>query len=109
YGGTSGAGVLFEYDPATNGFVKKIDFTFANGANPVGCLILNSNAKYYGMTGAGGTSGSGVLFEYDPATNVYTKKFDFNGTVSEDQPGGSLTEGGNGKFYATTITGGTYY
>src|SRR6478736_3857368 len=161
YGGTSGAGVLFEYDPSTDGFVKKIDFTFANGANPVGCLILNSNAKYYGMTGAGGTSSSGVLFEYDPATNVYTKKvdfngaakgaypngslvlgsngkfygmtvnggtsnggvlfeydpatntytkkFDFNGSVSGDQPGGSLTEGGNGKFYATTITGGAYY
>jgi hypothetical protein len=34
---------------------------------------------YYGGNN-GGSWGDGVLFEYDPATNNFTKKIDFDGT-----------------------------
>jgi uncharacterized repeat protein (TIGR03803 family) len=106
-GGTSDLGVLFEYDPATNTYNKKLDFAgMLNGSNPYGSLSLGGNGRFYGMTYQGGTTGDGVLFEYDPATNTYTKKLDFNGTVNGRYPQGSLSLGGNGKFYGMTLQGG---
>ena len=31
----------------------------------------------YGTTVAGGANDDGVIFQYNTATNIYTKKFDF--------------------------------
>ena len=58
------------------------------------------------MTAYGGVNGDGVLFEYDPATNIYTKKFDFDGSATGVYPFGSLLEAGNGKLYGMTVYGG---
>lgn len=75
-GGLNDKGVIFEWDPATNGYQKKIDFTGSNGANPQGSLTL-SGGKFYGMTSNGGLDDVGAIFEWDPSTNVYIKKKDF--------------------------------
>lgn len=74
-GGINNAGVIFEYDPLTNVYSKKIDFNGTDGGGPYGSLTLKSG-KLYGMTlnGGPGGAGSGVIFEYDPVTNIYTKK-----------------------------------
>jgi uncharacterized repeat protein (TIGR03803 family) len=97
-------GVIFEWDPATNIYTKKIDFTNGpNGAAPEGSLIA-SGGKLYGMTIFGGTNNYGVIFEWNPATNTYTKKIDFNGTNGRG-PSGNLTIS-NGKFYGMTYVGG---
>jgi uncharacterized repeat protein (TIGR03803 family) len=107
-GGANNRGVLFEYDPITNVCTNKIDFDLvAKGAWPRGSLIQASNGKLYGMTSDGGTSYKGVIFEYDPVTNIFTKKFDFNGTVNGATPYGSLTIAPNGKLYGLTTQGGT--
>ena len=83
----SNKGVLFEYDPATGLYTKKIDFDGINkGRNPEGSLIQASNGKLYGMTSSGGQSNKGVLFEYDPATNTFIKKIDFDGTNKGSSP-----------------------
>lgn len=102
-GGT--AGVIYEWDPARNTYTKKIDLSFANGSNPTGSLTLN-DGKFYGMTKAGGVgnSGGGVIFEWDPATNTYTKKIDLIFATGRS-PQGSLTLSG-GKFYGMTSSGG---
>lgn len=107
FGGTSNLGVLFEYDPVTNIYTKKFDFG-ANynlyGANPCGGLLLYNN-KFYGLTLNNGAIGYGTLFEWDPATNVFTKKYDFNGG------GGAYPQNSlrlmNGKMYGTTTGGGS--
>ena len=105
--GPDGLGVLFEFDPATNTYTKKLDFDgSATGANPYGSLLEARNGKLYGMTGGGGLSGRGVLFEYDPATNTYIKKLDFVWSIGADDPHDSLIEAGNGKLYGMTMWGG---
>lgn len=107
-GGTSGNGVLFEYDYTTSTYTKKIDFAGAtNGRYPYGSLIQISGGKMYGLTAYGGTNGYGVLFEYDPATSVSTKKLDFAGTTNGSYPYGSLAQASNGKLYGMTQSGGT--
>jgi uncharacterized repeat protein (TIGR03803 family) len=105
YGGASDAGVIFEYEPGSTVYTKKYDFGGAQGGYPNGSLILANNGKFYGMAYQGGTSSLGVLFEYDPVTNAYSKKFDFSGTQGR-LPTGDLTLAGNGKLYGTATSGG---
>jgi uncharacterized repeat protein (TIGR03803 family) len=37
-----------------------------------------SDGKLYGMTSEGGSDGLGILFQFDPVTNLYAKKIDFS-------------------------------
>jgi uncharacterized repeat protein (TIGR03803 family) len=97
-------GVLFEFDPVSNTYVKKVDLVNATGTEPLGGLTLASNGKLYGLTSKGGANGSGVLFEYDRTSNTYTKKIDFS-SVSGTNPHATLTEV-NGKLYGMTYEGG---
>ncbi len=108
YGGTNDDGVIFEYDSVTNSYIKKFDFGGSNGANPHGYLMQASDGKLYGMTLYGGTNNCGVLFEYDPATNTYTKKLDFDGDNTGRNPQGSLIQASNGKIYGLVTQGGVY-
>ncbi|MGZ8559033.1 MAG: hypothetical protein ACXWWC_11895 [Chitinophagaceae bacterium] len=41
YGGINNVGVIFEWDPVTNVFTKKIDLNQADGWHPIGTLTLN--------------------------------------------------------------------
>ncbi len=108
-GGTYNLGVLFEYDPVTNLFSKIIDLNGESfGANPKGSLLLSVSGKLYGMTSYGGTYNNGVLFEFDPITNIFSKIFDFNGALNGRMPLGSLIQATNGSFYGMTNKGGLY-
>jgi uncharacterized repeat protein (TIGR03803 family) len=105
-GGVNNFGTVFEYDPVTNIYTKKIDFgpnPSITGGGPKGSLLLYNN-KFYGLTAEYGASGAGVIFEWDPATNIYIKKYDLTGS------GGSLPQNSlrlmNGKMYGTTLGGG---
>ena len=107
-GGTNGQGVLFEYDPSTDTYTKKIDFSSAvSGRNPYGTLMEASNGMLYGLTSAGGANNMGVLFEYNPSTEVLTKKWDFDGAASGRNPYGTLMEASNGMLYGMTYSGGS--
>jgi uncharacterized repeat protein (TIGR03803 family) len=107
YGGENNLGVLFEWDPALNTYTKKLDFNgLGNGSNPQGSLLQADNGKLYGMTAYGGESDNGVLFEWDPTTNTYTKKLDFNGEGNGGIPWGSLMQADDGKIYGMTTFGG---
>lgn len=105
-GGLYNYGTIFEYDPVTNIYTKKFDFGPAvaiTGGGPKGSLLLYNN-KFYGLGADYGASGYGVIFEWDPATNVYTKKYDFTGA------GGAYPQNSlklmNGKMYGTALGGG---
>lgn len=100
-GGSNDRGVIFEWNLATNAYTNKIEFDhFTNGSHPYGSLVLSNN-KFYGMTHSGGAGDrQGVIFEWDPATNIYTKKYDFDFTGN---PYGNLVLN-NGKFYGTVYS-----
>jgi uncharacterized repeat protein (TIGR03803 family) len=107
-GGENDRGVIYEWDPTNNAYVVKFEFNNDSiGKKPAGSLILASNGKLYAMTHYGGSYGGGVIFEWDPQTNTYTKKFDFASSTARN-PSGSLIQADNGKFYGMTVNGGEY-
>ncbi|MFI5148133.1 MAG: choice-of-anchor tandem repeat GloVer-containing protein [Bacteroidia bacterium] len=105
-GGTNGTGALFEFDTATSVLTSKVQFTGANGTSPNGSLMQASNGKLYGVTTGGGTSNSGILFEYDPASSTYTKKYDFDGAGNGGAPFCTLLQASDGLIYGVATTGG---
>ena len=100
YGGINNGGVIFEWDPVTNIYTKKVDFNGSNGDPHAdeGTSLSLYLGKFYGVTGFGGINNGGVIFEWDPVTNIYTKKINFatsngtGGTISSNgsRPVGSL-------------------
>ncbi|HRG53754.1 MAG TPA: T9SS type A sorting domain-containing protein [Bacteroidia bacterium] len=104
--GTTQKGTIFEYDASTNVLTTKVIFTGPNGANPYAVLLLAANGKLYGTTEMGGANELGVLFEYDPATNTFTKKIDFD-DVNGASPRGELIAVTLDKLIGTTYMGGT--
>ena len=105
-GGSNNAGVLFEFNPTTGIFVKKVTFTGVNGSRPYGSLMEASDGKFYGTTNLGGTNSLGIIFSYTAGATSVTKEIDFNGTVRGSRPVGDLVEGTNAKLYGTTSAGG---
>ena len=106
YGGTNDLGVIFQYNPLTNTLTKKIDFSPTIGNSPAGSLIQATDGNMYGMTSVGGANNLGVLFQYNPTTNTYTKKVDFAGATNGSGPVGSLIQASDGKLYGMTKLGG---
>ncbi len=100
--GYSGFGVIFQFDPSSLSYSKKIDLD-ANGTNPYGSLMQASDGMLYGMTEMGGTGG--VIFQYDPNTNIYSIKINHTG-LTGDNPYGSLIQASDGKLYGLTSQGG---
>jgi uncharacterized protein (TIGR02145 family) len=106
-GGEYNKGVIFEWDLLTKTYIKKIDFNGAEkGSNPSGSLMQAGNGKLYGTTDFGGNSNDGVLFEWDPVTNVFNKKIDFNDSIGT-QPQGMLIQARNEGLFGTTKQGGS--
>ena len=105
-GGLNGVGTIFEFVTSTNTYSKVADMSTANGSLPLGSLVQDTNGKLYGLTEQGGLNSVGVLFEFDPSTNSYTKLIDLNATTGQN-PQGTLRRAANGKLYGLTKTGGT--
>lgn len=105
-GGSNGAGTLFEYDPATETFTKKVDFNFNDGYYSQTALIVGDDGLLYGVSWGGGASGSGVLFSYDINTEEYEVKHSFD--ESSGNPVGSLVQSLNGRMYGMTSDGGIH-
>ncbi len=102
-GGANGVGAIFEFDIINNAVTKKFDFDYyPNGSRPVG-LMSASNGKLYGMTKEGGLYAAGTIYEFDPSSSTYAKKYDFtiNYVHPEGRPWGRLMEAPNGKFYGS--------
>ena len=106
YGGANDLGVIFQYNPISNALVKKIDLSTTIGNSPAGSLIQATDGNMYGMTSVGGANNLGVLFQYNPTTNTYTKKVDFAGASNGSGPVGSLIQATDGKLYGMTRVGG---
>lgn len=103
-------GLLMEYDYVTNTLQAKIDFgTQLNfsGVGPTPMPMQATDGKIYGMVAGGvGTNAGGVLYQYDPVTNAFVVKVQFDATTG-NVPEGSLVQASNGKLYGTTSWGGS--
>lgn len=113
-GGSHQSGVLYAFDPATSALVKKHDFQGGiMGGSPYP-PVMAPNGKMYGLA-FGGTpetgfpNGCGILYEFDPATDIFTKKLDFtygNGWIGNVGPHPhSLIDGYDGHLYGASAYG----
>ncbi len=107
YGGASGYGVIFAFDPVTASYTKLKDFDYTSGAYPYGSLLQAADGKLYGMTLYGGASGYGVIFSFESATATYTKFKDFGDFSQGNNPNGSLVKTADGTMYGMTVSGGS--
>lgn len=104
-GGANGDGVIYSFNPATNTYDNVVNFNDpVSGKGGRGSLAAYAGALW-GATNSGGLNDKGVLFSYDPDTDVFTKKKDFS-TINSKYQSGKLTVL-NGKLYGTSGQGGT--
>ena len=105
-GGETNAGILYEYDVTTNSFTKKITFfTDLDGRSP-SSLVLFDNGKIYGTTTHGGAYNAGILFEFDPLTDSYSKLLDFEPASMGGIVNSPVVQGDNGVLYGVSSYGG---
>jgi hypothetical protein len=62
----------------------------------------------YGLTSRGGVDNEGILFTYDPVTDQFIKRAEFDEETVGAIPGGSLMQASNGHFYGVANWGGEY-
>lgn len=102
----SSAGVIFKTDAEGNNYEEVYTFDDADkGTNPHGSLILADDNKLYGLSHSGGSNNWGTIFQFDPQTELYTKKHAFD-SINGKNPYGSLLQASNGKLYGLTHAGG---
>lgn len=98
--GSANAGVVFEFDTATNTHTRSVHFGASNGSFPIGSLTQLGN-KLYGMAYSGDYDHHGNIFEWDMATQQLAVKVRFNSAETGWYGGGGLTYINN-KFYGKT-------
>jgi uncharacterized repeat protein (TIGR03803 family) len=117
--GPNGGGTAFKITPS-GAFTLLYKFCdigacISNGFDPHG-LIQATDGNFYGTTSAGGTNngcgsnqGCGTVFRITPS-GVISALYSFcpeTGCVDGMDPDGAMTQATNGKFYGTTLLGGT--
>ncbi len=85
-------GVLFSFNPDSNILTARHFYDGNNGRSPINnSLIQGSGGMIYGMTHIGGNTNSGVIFSFDPVTNIYSVMHHFDG-INGKKPEGDLVE-----------------
>jgi len=105
-GGTDDIGVVFKTDDNGENQTIEHDFSYTNpGLAPDHGKLCEANGKLYGTTISGGKFNGGVLYEYNPITGTYIKRYDFRLDAGH-YPHSNLIFASNGKLYGTTSVGG---
>ncbi len=110
-GGAYGYGMIFTVSPTAK---SKVVYSFtggADGGNPFGGLIRDSQGNLYGTTftgGAAGINGAGTVFVITPP--AYRPRVLYNFIPSRDGWGvyGSLVQDAQGNLYGATYFGGAH-
>lgn len=106
-GGTANAGTIFKYNTVTDSVQKLVDFNSSDiGFAPFNNLIQANDGNIYGSTSAGGKSGNGVLYKFNPNTSQYTIIKDFSNVNDGKYPSGSIIQASDGNLYGTAQSGG---
>ncbi len=109
-GGQSNYGAVFSFT-IDSGIEVVRSLDSSNGAYPYGSIMETLQGGVFGVTYAGGTANSGVIFSYDyfSDTLLYnTVLHNFGQGNDGASPTGSLFQAGDGVLYGLTYIGGTY-
>jgi uncharacterized repeat protein (TIGR03803 family) len=109
YGGTYGAGTIFQMAPDGSGFTVLYSFTgVTDGAGPYAGLIQGPDGTLYGTTYyGGGANNGGTVFQMAPDGSGFTVLHSFAGYTTDGAgPYAGLIQGTDGKLYGTTLSGG---
>jgi len=103
YGSNEYQNDFWQYDPVTDTWTQKANFTGEGRVNPAGFSI---GSKGYIGTGYGSIDPyfKNDFWEYDTTTNAWTQKADFGGTARFNATGFSI---GNKGYIGTGFIGGT--
>ncbi|MCB2195038.1 MAG: T9SS type A sorting domain-containing protein [Bacteroidetes bacterium] len=109
YGGTSGEGTVFEFDPVTDTIVQNINLEASvTGSEPYGELTEASNGMLYASTYYGGKNNHGAIFELNPTNFSLKKKYDLQYDTTGSNPEGGLLEAETGYLYGLCYDGGVH-
>jgi len=115
WGGSYGAGLVYELSPGAGGWTENTLHTFTGGTDqafPMGRLIADSSGNFYGTTygtGALGGSGVGTVFELSPNGEGgynFNTLYTFQGGNDGSGPAAGLIIDAAGNLYGTTEFGG---
>ncbi|MEH2296378.1 choice-of-anchor tandem repeat GloVer-containing protein [Nostoc sp.] len=106
-GGSQSKGTAFKLTGSTlSTLTTLVNFTGANGTNPVARLFQASDGNLYGATFTGGTNNLGTLFQLKKTTfTTLTNLWNFNGTNGAN-PTGRLISGSDRNLWGITSAGG---
>lgn len=109
HGSTYNEGSLFSYNLLTSIYTTAIALGGSDLQNPGGPLLYYNN-KIYGTCQNGGIvsnsdQGAGGIYEFDPATNMFTVKVNMLDTNADTYDNGGFTLLNN-KFYGVSSYGG---
>jgi uncharacterized repeat protein (TIGR03803 family) len=100
-----GCGTVFKLSPSGTETVL-YEFTGgADGGNPLGGLVADSQGNFYGTTSDGGTLNFGTVFKLTPA-GVESVLYSFKSGTDGRNPYGRLTRDAKGNLYGATEHGG---
>jgi uncharacterized repeat protein (TIGR03803 family) len=115
-GGAYNWGTIFKLDTAGNETVLYSFTGGADGLEPNGGLVWDTAGNLYGTTGGGGdppctsnpTFGCGVVFQFNPTTNLLSTLHGFTGSPDGDEPAAGVVVDPMGNVYGTTPVGGSF-
>jgi uncharacterized repeat protein (TIGR03803 family) len=104
-GGRGGGGVLFSFNPATNGEQPLYFFPagLPCGYNPPPAAPVILNGMLYGVEFFGDGHDCGTLYSYDLSTKAFSRSYLFNVPSNAYNPSAALVVEGN-TLYGTTTT-----
>jgi uncharacterized repeat protein (TIGR03803 family) len=112
YSGPHNSGVIYELSPSASGWVEHVLHAFsggADGAQPYGTPIFDTDGNLYGTGLSGGVHGAGVAFELEPqAAGTWNEVVLHAFTQGADggAPEAGLTFDASGNLYGATVFGG---
>jgi uncharacterized repeat protein (TIGR03803 family) len=104
-GGTSLKGTIFELPAGSRTITALASFGGANGAYPMGGLILDAQGNFFGTTCYGGASTQGTIFELPTGSRTITTLASFGGADGA-YPMAGLVRDAQGNLFGTTDLGG---
>ena len=115
-GGSPDMGSIIRINPTNNTFTTLMlnPCSSVNGFKYQSSFI-EYNSKLYSVAGGGlgsvypsNMDGYGIIYEFNPANNNYSKKYEFQGGLLGEDPL-PMIKAPNGKWYGTTQRGGDPY